>query len=149
MKYLLDASTLVPMLSEFGERLIVRSGEMRLLTTDLAVYEAGNSLWKLSSLRKSISLQDALEVMGILGNLIARGIIRAVRFGDLDLAGSFRLASEEKLTFYDASYVIATRNATAILVTGDRKLREAASKYVDIMTYTDFRHRALHSDRHG
>ncbi|KPV65352.1 MAG: Exonuclease VapC9 [Candidatus Bathyarchaeota archaeon BA1] len=139
MKYLLDASALVPLLSEFGEKLIVKAAEERLSTTDLAVYEAGNSLWKLSTLLRLISLEDAVEAMDVLKGLTARGIIYVVGFEELNLASTLRLAGGGELTFYDASYIVAAENMGAILVTEDEKLREAASKRVNTTTYTDFK----------
>jgi len=143
MKYLLDASALVPLLSDFGEQLIVKATEIQFLTMDLAVYEAGNSLWKLSTLLKSISLEDAVEVMGVLKDIVERGIVQGTRFGELDLTRALKMASEEGMTFYDSSYVLAAEDKGATLVTEDRKLREAASKYVDTMTYMDFRHEIM------
>lgn len=139
MKHLLDASALVPLLGDFGEHLIEKAAEMQLLTTDLAVYEAGNSLWKLSTLLKLISPEDAVEAVGVLGSLTARGVIRPVGFGELDLAGALRLAGGEELTFYDASYIVAAEATEATLVTEDGKLKEAAGRHVNTMTYTNFR----------
>lgn len=146
MKYLLDASALVPLLSEFGERLIVKAAEERLSTTDLAVYEAGNSLWKLSTLLKVISLEDAVEAMDILKDLTARDIIRVVGFKELNLANTLRLAGGEELTFYDASYIVTAEIVGATLVTEDERLREAAGKRVNTTTYTDFKRKVASSN---
>ncbi|HID91185.1 TPA: PIN domain-containing protein [Candidatus Bathyarchaeota archaeon] len=139
MRYLLDASALVPLLGELGERLIAKATEERLSTTDLALYEAGNSLWKLSALVKLITLEDAAEAIDVLKGLAARGIIRVVGFEELDLASTLRLACGEGVTFYDASYIAAAENVGATLVTEDRKLREAASRRVNTIAYTDFK----------
>jgi predicted nucleic acid-binding protein len=138
MRYLLDASALVPLLSGLGKRLIVKAAEERLFTTDLAVYEACNSLWKLCTLLNSISPDDAVDAVGALRDLVAREIVGAVEFTELDLARIFRLAVEETLTFYDASYIVAAGNAEAILITEDKKLNEAARKHVRVTTYGDF-----------
>jgi len=145
VKYLLDASALVPLLSEFGERLIVKAAEEQLSTTDLAVYEAGNSLWKLSTLLKLISLEDAVEAMDILKDLTARGIIRVVGFKELNLGNTLRLAGGEELTFYDASYIVTAEIVGATLVTEDERLREAAGKRVSTITYTDFKRKVAPS----
>ena len=145
MKHLLDASVLVPLLNDLGEQLIVKAAEMQLLTTDLAVYEASNSLWKLSTLLKLIALEDAVEAVDVLGDLTARGVIRAIGFGELDLSSVLRLAGGEELTFYDASYIVAAETTGATLVTEDGKLKEVASKHVDTMTYTNFRHKVTPS----
>lgn len=141
--YLLDASALVPLISEFGKQLIDKAREVRLLTTDLAIYEAGNSLWKLSTILKTISLEDVAEVMSILGDLTATEIIQPTKFTELNLTHTLKTASEEGITFYDSSYILIAKERATTLVTEDRKLRNAASKYVEIMTYKDFKRKLM------
>ena len=137
--YLLDASALVPLLSEFGKQLIVKARETKLFTMDLTIYEAGNSLWKLSTLLKSISLEDAAELIGVLGDLTATEIIEAIRFTELNLTRTLRMANEHGITFYDSSYILIAKERAATLVTDDAKLRDAASKYAKTMAYRDFK----------
>jgi len=62
MKYLLDASALLPLITRAGRQLIVEASRENFVTTDLAIYEACNSLWKLATLLKSISLEDAVDI---------------------------------------------------------------------------------------
>jgi len=42
---------------------------------------------------------------------------------------------KENLTFYDTSFVKATESISAVLVTEDEKLREAARKSMKTITY--------------
>ncbi|MGC8696776.1 MAG: type II toxin-antitoxin system VapC family toxin, partial [Conexivisphaera sp.] len=44
----------------------------------------------------------------------------------------FKLASEEGLTVYDASYLLLAMRKRSILVTDDAELRDKASKYVKV-----------------
>lgn len=136
MRYLLDASAFLPLVSRLGKNLISRASRDWFATTDLAIYEACNSLWKLSTLLRSISLEEGVETMSVLKELTERGIIHLTDIRNLGLTDTLRLASDQKLTFYDASYVIAAKDQGAILVTQDAKLREAARRYVEVMSFT-------------
>ncbi len=141
MKYLLDASALLPLVTRRGKQLVVEASREDLVTTDLAIYEACNSLWKLSKLLKSISLEDAVDVATILKDLAIRSVIQPINFAKLDFSHALKRAYEERLTFYDASYITTAESTEAILVTEDEKLRKVASKFVKTITYTDLESR--------
>ncbi len=137
MKYLLDASSLLPLVTRRGKQLIVEASREDLVTTDLAIYEACNSLWKLAKLLKSISLEDAADVATALKDLTMSGVIQPINFAKLDFSHALKRAYKERLTFYDASYITTAESTGAILVTEDEKLRKAASKFVKTITYSD------------
>jgi len=139
MKLLLDASTLIPLLLDYGERLLDITAKMQLYVIDLTFYEVGNSLWKLVSLAKTISLEDAVEILEVLDVLVKRGLIIAVSFNKLDPHRIIELAAAEKLTFYDTSYIVAAEKLNATLATEDRELREKAGKYVNTVNYEELR----------
>lgn len=139
MTYILDASALLPLLGDLGEQLIVKVAEIRLFTLDLTIYEASNTMWKLSTLLKIISPEDAVKTIGILRDVAIKGIIRTIEFSVLDLTRALKVASEQGITYYDSSYIISAEGKAATLVTEDMKLAKAANKYVDTITYTDFR----------
>ena len=135
MKLLLDASTLTPLLLDYGERLLDIAAKVQLHVIDLTIYEVGNSLWKLTFLSKTISLEDAVEVMEALDVLVKRGLIKAVSFNKLDPYRIIKLAVTEELSFYDSSYIVAAGKLNATLATEDRELRRKAKKYVDVANY--------------
>ncbi|MEM2122979.1 MAG: type II toxin-antitoxin system VapC family toxin [Candidatus Bathyarchaeia archaeon] len=141
MKYLLDASALLPLVTGRGRQLISEASHADLVTTDLAVYEACNSLWKLSALLKSISVEDAIDAATAIKDLAIRGVIKPIEFTKLDFSDALQIAHKERLTFYDASYIITARNAGATLVTEDEKLKKAASKFMKTITYSDLESR--------
>ena len=141
MKYLLDASALLPLITRHSRQLIAEASRENLVTTDLAMYEASNSLWKLATLLKSISIEDAVDVATTLKDLVTKGIIQLINFADLSFPDTMETAYKEPLTFYDASYIVTAKNAEAILVTEDEKLRKAAKKFVKTITYTDLESR--------
>ena len=84
MKYLLDASALLPLITRRGKQLIIEASREDLATTDLAIYEACNSLWKLSTLLKQISLEDAADTADTIKDLNIRGVIKQIKFKKLD-----------------------------------------------------------------
>jgi predicted nucleic acid-binding protein len=141
VKYLLDASALLPLITGHGRQLIAEASRENLVTTDLAMYEASNSLWKLAALLKSISIEDAVDVATTLKDLATKGVIQLTNLTDLSFPDTMDTAYKETLTFYDASYIITAKNAEAILVTEDEKLRKAAKKFVKTITYTDLESR--------
>ena len=137
MKYLLDASALLPLITGHGKQLIIEASHENLITTDLAVYEACNSLWKIATLLKTISLEDAVDVADTLKNLIIRNVIHLISLDKLDLPYTLKKAHEEQLTFYDTSYISTAEIAQATLVTDDIKLQKAANKFLKTITYND------------
>jgi predicted nucleic acid-binding protein len=141
VKYLLDASALLPLVTRRGKQLIVEASRENLVTTDLAIYEACNSLWKLATLLKSISLEDAVDVATTLKDLAVRGVIQPINFTKLDFSRTLKRAYKERLTFYDTSYITNAESTETTLVTEDEKLRKAASKFVKTITYTDLESR--------
>ncbi|MGB9854317.1 MAG: type II toxin-antitoxin system VapC family toxin [Candidatus Bathyarchaeales archaeon] len=137
MKYLLDASALLPLITRRGKQLIIEASRQDLLTTDLAIYEACNSLWKLSTLLKTISIEDAMDTANTIKDLTIRGVIKTIKYTKLDFSNTLAIANKEGLTFYDASYITTAGKAEATLVTEDEKLKKAASKFINTITYSD------------
>jgi predicted nucleic acid-binding protein len=138
MKYLLDASALLPLVTGHGKQLLVEASQERLVTTELALYEACNGLWKLAALLNTLSLKDAVDTATILRDLVERDAIQALDFANMDLPDTLTKAYEEQLTFYEASYISAACSSQSILVTEDEKLLKVARKFVKAKTYSDF-----------
>ena len=137
MKYLLDASALLPLVTKCGRRLIVEASREELFTTDLAIYEACKSLWKLSKLLMSISIEDAVDAATIIKDLTTKSVIKSINFTKLDFSHTLQIAYKEGLTFYDASYITTAKSTEAILVTEDEKLEKAARRFIKTITYTN------------
>ena len=138
MKYLLDASALLPLITSCGKRLISEASKQNLFTIDLAIYEACNSLWKLSTLLKTITIKDATNIAAAIKDTTSYGVIQPINHTELDFANTLKMAHQQKLTFYDASYVITAKSLEATFVTDDEKLRKIANEHVKTMTYIDF-----------
>lgn len=144
-RFLLDASVLIPLLLNYGEKLLGITGEISLYLMDLTIYEVGDSLWKLVFLLKVISLKDAIEIIEVLEDLVKKRFIRAVHFTELNLPKIVKLAIAERLTFYDSSYIAAAEKLSSTLVTEDKELRKKAKKYVKTMSYEQLQENIRHA----
>ena len=143
MRFLLDSSVITPLMLDLGERLLDLSAGKELYSIDLTFYEVGNSLWKLTLLLRSIDLKDAMEILDVLKSLVLRKTITLIRFDDLDAPRIIKLAVDEELTFYDASYIVAGEKLNATLATEDEELRRKAEKYINVITYTNLKQQIL------
>jgi len=137
LKFLLDASAMLPVVMKGGRKLIANAAQTDLVTTDLAVYEACNGLWKLVVLTKSMSSQNAQETISLMNELISKNLIKTINFAMLDLTFSFNLAQTNHITFYDATCITAAQRANSVLVTEDKKLFKIASDYVKTMQFAE------------
>jgi len=118
-----------------GKQLLTDAVKVDLLTTDLALYEAGNGLWKIATLLKTVSLGDAIRVSIALKEAALKNVIQIVTFNKIDFPVALDLAHKERLTFYDASYITTASDNKAILVTDDEKLRKIAGKFTKTENY--------------
>ena len=90
---------------------------------------------------KSISPEDAVDIATTAKDLAVRGVIQPIDFTELDFSRTFEGAFEERLTFYDASYIVTAEEAEATLVTEDNNLLRAVSKFMEAITYSDLESR--------
>ncbi len=122
--YLFDASSIVN---------LVKRGILRVLgqgsTIDLARYEALNAVWKEYSLLKQIDRETMLEFADILSKIFDIIRIENIQGNEREV---IELATREKLTIYDASYLLLAIKKNLVLITDDEKLKRKASKYVKV-----------------
>lgn len=136
MKILLDASALLPLVTQSGKKLITEATNADLWTTDLAIYESCNALWKLSTLLKTLTLKEAQNISEVFKELTDKNLIKTTNFTSINLPNTMDIAQKLQLTFYDASYITASQNLKATLATEDQKLLKAASKYIQAITFS-------------
>ncbi len=122
--YLFDASSIVN---------LVKRGILRVLgqgsTIDLARYEALNAVWKEYLLLKQIDRETMLEFADILSKIFDIIRMENIQGNEREV---IELAAREKLTIYDASYLLLAIKKNLILVTDDEELKRKASKYVKV-----------------
>jgi len=100
------------------------------LTIDLSFYELGNSVWKQVNLYKTLSMDDAKVVL----DAFMLVYNRMNKIQEVDPQSILMVASQEGITFYDAAYLQAAKDKKVTLVTDDKKLKQASSKYVNTVT---------------
>lgn len=126
MKFLIDASSVLELIKSSDEEDALHLfGENCIL--DLTKYEVGNALWKEHALHQSMGESEFREFLGLFGRIIPRTQVLSVEAQDLPEVAD--VAAKERITFYDASYVMVARTRNLTLVTEDAQLKKVASKY--------------------
>lgn len=99
-------------------------------TINLAFYELGNAVWKQVHIHKTITSQEA--------NTILDPLIEVFSFLKKpeaeDALETLKMALNESLTYYDASYIHAAMENDLTLVTDDEQLKHVSKKYVKTIT---------------
>jgi predicted nucleic acid-binding protein len=95
---------------------------------DLTIYEVGNAIWRMHALLKKLSEEDVSSLMSVTADLTKR--MEKMSILGLNLLQTIELAVREKITFYDAAYVTASKMKRLVLVTDDMTLARVASKHV-------------------
>jgi len=98
-------------------------------TIELARFELGNAIWKEASLRKTITIDQAISLINMVVEVLDKLRIVDIRGLESEI---LKLSYEENLTFYDTAYLYASLKTNMPLVTEDRKLYEKAKKYVTV-----------------
>lgn len=128
MTFLFDSSSIINLCAKKKVDVLLEGG-----TLSLAIFEVGNAIWKQVYLRKSLTLEEGEKVLETLNE-----VIRKMKKVSVDEASAIlRISVQEKLTYYDASYIhVASKNGMT-LVTDDEGLRSLAKKYVDTLASTE------------
>ena len=115
-RYLLDASAIYPLVLALKAQLL-EYAEL-FATLDLAFYEVGNIVWK--GHRRG-HVKDPLAVIGLFQEVF--DAIHVLRISREWMQDVLKLAIDEGLTFYDASYLYVSRTLGLKLVSEDSDLR--------------------------
>ncbi len=125
MRLLFDASALLNIIrlrKQDAYRLLKGN-----LTLSLTKYEVGNALWKEALLLKRVSIDEALETMSLLDRVLK--IMETVNPTNPYL--TLNLAYKLQTTYYDASYIVASTEKNAKLITDDTKLTRKVEEYMN------------------
>ncbi|MBX8635178.1 MAG: type II toxin-antitoxin system VapC family toxin [Thermoplasmata archaeon] len=118
------------MISQGGRIIDIVTGNW---TLDLTVYEVGNAVWKLNTIKSKITSAEADNLLRNLLDIVADRI-RLISSSEIDHLSTIRIAREEKLGYYDAIYLSIAMTRNLLLVTDDRRLYNSAKKYVKVLT---------------
>ena len=127
MSYVFDASSIYTLIKK-GMMAALRGN----FTTRLASFELGNAVWKDVVLLKKITREDGLNLMAF----VAR-VLNSMVVVDVDSVEVLKVATDYKVTFYDASYVWLAQELELPLVTEDNKLRAAVGDKIRVMSAAD------------
>ncbi|MDW8033981.1 MAG: type II toxin-antitoxin system VapC family toxin [Nitrososphaerota archaeon] len=134
MKAIVDASSLLMMMKNFDEEtLLYKLND--LATLDLAFYEIGNALWKHVSIRNIVGKEEIESVISAVRKVFLSDNFTKISWRDLDCFTIFDMAVSNKITFYDASYLVTSITFKMPLVTEDEPLKKAAVKHVQVMSW--------------
>jgi len=95
-------------------------------TLNLAFYELGNAVWKQVHIHKKINSEEAKILLDPLLEIFSK-LKKPEKENGLE---AFKIATEEGITFYDASYIQAAIQNNLTLITDDEQLYEKGKKYV-------------------
>jgi predicted nucleic acid-binding protein len=134
MKFLFDASSMIQVIKSCEEEKALRLLSENCIL-DLTKYEVGNALWKEHVLRQALEADEFRELLDLLRTIILRTKVLSVDAQDLpDVA---EVALKERITFYDASYVVIANVQNLTLATEDASLAKAASKHTKTVPAKD------------
>lgn len=124
--YLYDASSIINLVKRGVIRVFAEGA-----TLDLAVYESINALWMECYLFNRIRAEIAYKLLELLKGIFNTIDLYSMKGFEKEV---FKMALEEGITIYDASYLYITMKNNLTLVTDDRKLKEVSSKHVKTLT---------------
>lgn len=133
MPYLIDASSLMILIKNADEAKVAKvvSGSKVL---DLTYYEVGNVLLK-QRLSKFITSQEITALIKLTNEVLDKVERVSAKAGDFqEILG---IAIDQKLTFYDSSYVFFAKSEGLTLVTDDLRLAGVSRKYVTTKSASD------------
>jgi predicted nucleic acid-binding protein len=102
-------------------------------TTPLARYELGNAAWKRVHLIKNTKLEEGQRLLDALDTLC----LKMNKITEINTAKTLKLADEEGITYYDATYITTAIDHALTLVTDDKKLHKTAKKHVQVTQSTE------------
>lgn len=125
MKYILDASSIYK-IAEANKLNIAESS----ITLDLAKYELGNAVLTDFTVLKRLDEAKANTLIMFLYELL--DTIKQVKISEAEKV--LKLASELKLSFYDASYAYCAKASNLTLITEDEKLKRKIKGHIKVIS---------------
>ena len=97
----------------------------------LTLYEIINSIWKETYLIKSISVEEANQLIEVVAEILDYLKILSIHPYEAEI---LMKAIDLGLTAYDTSYIVLAEKNNLVLVTEDKKLREKAGETIKTMS---------------
>lgn len=131
--YLLDASAFMFLIKKSNAEGVIECLQDSIIL-DLTYYEVGNAIWKESAITQFLTPEDSKTLEKVAQTILMktdRITIEAAVFQKI-----LEIAKNEKLSFYDSSYIYFAREKDLKLITEDKQLKAKAQKYIDVQTIT-------------
>ena len=125
--YVVDASVYAPLVAVCGRSLIRAMERHGFAILDLTVYETCNAFWKEHIKLHRIDRGSAVQACRVAKALTQ--YTRLYRVTDLDTEEVMRMAMENNITFYDASYITLASMLKVPIATEDRDILRVAPSY--------------------
>jgi len=132
-RYLLDASAFMFLIKKSNAKSVIECLQDSIVL-DLTYYEVGNAIWKESTLTKFLTPEDSKTLEKVAQTILMKTdwiTSEAVTFQKI-----LEIAKNEKLSFYDSSYIYFAKEKDLKLITEDKQPKAKAQKYVDVQTIT-------------
>ncbi|QXJ31833.1 type II toxin-antitoxin system VapC family toxin [Saccharolobus shibatae] len=97
-------------------------------TSDFALAEVSNVVWKKTVLTRELTKQDAIKAVAIIRYYLPQLLTLNKSIDVIERA--IEISIIEKIPIYDSLYIALAERKGSKLVTGDRKQHEIAKKYV-------------------
>ena len=131
MKYLFDSSAIFRAIKENKVEILTGEG-----TLELARYELGNILWKDHVLQAKISEKESEMIMRTIKRTLAVMDVQGITSTEEEILG---IATQLKITFYDASYVYIAKAKELRLITEDLRLIKKITQTAKVSTLEDIK----------
>ncbi len=125
--YVVDASVFAPLLILCGGRLVRVMRRVKFVLLDLTIYEVCNVFWKECVKFHRISMDEANSVCKISKALTRYADLHKIT--DLDVELILKIAVENNITFYDASYIALAHKLKVSIASEDYDIISVAPKY--------------------
>ncbi len=132
-RYLLDASAFILLIKKARTQNTIECLQNSAVL-DLTYYEVGNAIWKDNILTRFITPEESKEL-----EKLAQTILTSTEMITNETESFQRIleiAKNEKLTFYDSSYIYFAKQKSLHLITEDKQLKAKAQKHVAVGTIT-------------
>lgn len=127
-QYLLDASAFIILIKNADVKTTLEYLKESIVL-DLTYYEVGNALWKESTLTKFLTTEESKAMEKLVQVILTKTDRIAGR--PEAFQGILKIAKNEKLSFYDSSYIYFAQEEKLQLITEDKQLKAKAQKYVE------------------
>ncbi len=122
-----DASVYAPLIATCGRALINVVKQLGFVVLDLTIYEVCNAFWKEHRKLNRISREEAVQACTAAKSLTR--YMRVYSIGDLGVGDAMKIAIENNITFYDASYIALALGLRARLASEDKDILSVAPRY--------------------